>query len=106
MPFKKNAHKLIATMNAKYENKAKFLQSIGAQENELTSHQLQFLHKIQCEFNNFTEIKQNAQRNRREFAAEGWKWENAVEEDDMYLDKSSNERIHPCHLGGCILDLR
>jgi hypothetical protein len=51
------------------------------------------------------EIRQNAQRNRREFAAEGWKWENVVEEDAMYFDKSSNERIHPVHLGG-IMDLR
>ena len=50
------------------------------------------------------EIRQNAQRNRREFAAEQWKWENAVEEDQMFFDKRSNEHIHPVHLGG-IMDL-
>ena len=50
------------------------------------------------------EIRQNAQRNRREFAAEQWKWENAVEEDQMFFDKRSNEHIHPVHLGG-IIDL-
>ena len=50
------------------------------------------------------EIKQNAQRNRREFAAEQWKWENVVEEDQMFFDKRSKEHIHPVHLGG-IMDL-
>ena len=47
-----------------------------------------------------SEIRQNAQRNLREFASENWKWEDAVEEQDMYLDTQSNEYIHPVHLRG------
>ena len=56
-------------------------------------------------WSNGAEIRLNAQRNRREFAAEGWKWEQVVEEDGMYFDKTSSEYIHPIHLGG-IADLR
>ena len=51
------------------------------------------------------EIKLNAQRNLREFASEGWNWKNVLEEDEMFLDRLSNEWIHPVHLGG-IMDLR
>ena len=58
-------------------------------------------------WSNFDEIKLNAQRNRREFAAEGWDWHKVVEEDEMFFDKCSQERIHPVHLGvRCISDLR
>lgn len=56
-------------------------------------------------WNSPREIQQNASRNRREFAAEGWNWRNVVEEDQMYLDRSSLEFIHPVHLGGSIEDL-
>jgi hypothetical protein len=56
-------------------------------------------------WSNSAEIKQNAQRNLREFAAEGWNWKKVLEEEEMFLDKLSNERIHPVHLGG-IMDLR
>lgn len=56
-------------------------------------------------WSNSEEIKQNAQRNRREFAAEGWNWKKVLEEEEMFLDKFSNEWIHPVHLGG-IMDLR
>ena len=52
-----------------------------------------------------SEIHQNARRNRREFAAENWNWENVIEEDGMYFDDRSKEHIHPVHLGG-IADLR
>ena len=50
-------------------------------------------------WSNSAEIKQNANRNIREFAAEGWNWEKVVEEDEMFLDKCANEYIHPVHLG-------
>jgi hypothetical protein len=55
-------------------------------------------------WSNSAEIRLNAQRNIREFAAEGWNWEKVLEEDEMYHDKFSNELIHPVHLGG-IMDL-
>jgi hypothetical protein len=55
-------------------------------------------------WSNSAEIRQNAQRNIREFAAEGWNWEKVLEEDEMYHDKCSNELIHPVHLGG-MMDL-
>jgi hypothetical protein len=46
------------------------------------------------------EVDQNSRRNRREFAAEDWKWKDVIEEDQMFFDKRSNEHIHPVHLGG------
>lgn len=56
-------------------------------------------------WNSPRDIQQNARRNRREFAAEGWNWRNVLEEDQMYLDRLSQEFIHPVHLGGSINDL-
>ena len=48
------------------------------------------------------ELRQNARRNHKEFSYEGWKWEDVLEEADMFVDKLSNEYIHPVHLGGLV----
>eukprot|EP00980_Cylindrotheca_fusiformis_P000315 scaffold73_cov118-Cylindrotheca_fusiformis.AAC.11 len=42
------------------------------------------------------EIQENARRNRREFEAEGWDWHTVLEDDDMYVDATTGELIHPC----------
>jgi len=49
---------------------------------------------------NCREIKQNAQRNAREFAFEGWSAQYVLEEDQMYLDVGSMQFIHPVHVVG------
>mmetsp|Transcript_27563 Transcript_27563/g.40707 ORF Transcript_27563/g.40707 Transcript_27563/m.40707 type:complete len:203 (+) Transcript_27563:44-652(+) len=43
------------------------------------------------------ELHRNAQRNAFEFAAEGWNWRDAFEDENMYMDSISGERIHPAH---------
>lgn len=35
------------------------------------------------------------ERNRAEFAAEGWDWHSVLEDDDMYVDAQSGELVHP-----------
>ena len=49
-------------------------------------------------WSNSAEISMNAKRNLREFASEGWNWRDVVEEDQMFLDRFSDEFIHPVHL--------
>lgn len=43
-----------------------------------------------------SELYQNATRNTIEFAAEGFKWRN-VADDEQMVQLSSGERIHPIH---------
>lgn len=49
-------------------------------------------------WSNIYEIEENAERNKVEFAAEGWNWENATEDDSMYICKRTGELVHPVHL--------
>eukprot|EP00533_Pseudo-nitzschia_delicatissima_P008965 CAMPEP_0116100670 /NCGR_PEP_ID=MMETSP0327-20121206/12407_1 /TAXON_ID=44447 /ORGANISM="Pseudo-nitzschia delicatissima, Strain B596" /LENGTH=159 /DNA_ID=CAMNT_0003592593 /DNA_START=134 /DNA_END=613 /DNA_ORIENTATION=- len=51
-------------------------------------------------WSNGNEIRENAQRNAREFAFEGWSAQCVLEEDQMYLDVGSMEFIHPVHVVG------
>jgi hypothetical protein len=51
-------------------------------------------------WHDWEEIHENAQRNRREFAAEGWDWHTVLEDDDMYVDAITGELIHPCWFNG------
>jgi len=44
------------------------------------------------------ELQENTMRNAREFAAEGWKWENVIEDESMYVCSVSGELIHPIHM--------
>jgi hypothetical protein len=46
------------------------------------------------------EIQENAERNRIEFAAEGWDWHTVLEDDDMYVDADTGELVHPCWFDG------
>ena len=50
-------------------------------------------------WSSFDEISQNATRNKREYISEGRNPNCVVEEDEMYYDRTSNELIHPVHLG-------
>jgi len=43
------------------------------------------------------EIFENAQRNTVEFAAEGWNWRNATEDEGMFVCSESGELVHPVH---------
>lgn len=44
------------------------------------------------------EISENAERNRTEFASEGWDWHSVLEDDEMYVDSESGELVHPIWL--------
>lgn len=46
---------------------------------------------------NAEDLQLNAQRNAYEFAAEGWDWRTALEDENMYRDSASGELIHPVH---------
>jgi hypothetical protein len=46
------------------------------------------------------EIQENVERNCIEFAAEGWDWHTVLEKDDMYVDASTGELVHPCWFDG------
>jgi len=44
------------------------------------------------------EISENAERNRAEYASEGWDWHSVLEDDEMYVDAESGELVHPIWL--------
>lgn len=46
---------------------------------------------------NSEDLHLNAQRNAYEFAAEGWDWRTALEDENMYRDSASGALIHPVH---------
>jgi hypothetical protein len=45
---------------------------------------------------NGTELKKTADKNRHEYSAEGWDWNNVLEDEDMYVDMATGEKVHPC----------
>lgn len=52
------------------------------------------------------ELSEMVQRNTTEFHAENYDWNQVVLDEEMYLDASSGEKVHPCHVEGCYLDDR
>jgi hypothetical protein len=42
------------------------------------------------------EIQANAERNRYEFASEGWDFHSVLEDEDFYVDTSTGQLVHPC----------
>jgi len=45
---------------------------------------------------NRNEIKDIVDRNRYEYLSEGWEWSQVLEDEKMYLDVATGEKIHPC----------
>jgi hypothetical protein len=43
------------------------------------------------------ELQSLVARNTVEFAAEGWDWKNALEDEEMYVCAVSGEKVHPVH---------
>ena len=39
-----------------------------------------------------------SRRNVVEFQAEGWDWRTVVEDEDMYIDVRTGQKLHPCHV--------
>lgn len=52
-------------------------------------------------WSNAAEINENAARNSVEFAAEGWDWRTATEDDKMYVCCITGDLIHPVHYENC-----
>lgn len=48
-----------------------------------------------CLWSDASEIQENAERNRVEFAWEGWSWTTVLEDDEMYVDATTGELVHP-----------
>jgi hypothetical protein len=49
-------------------------------------------------WSNRHELQENAERNAREYAAEGWDWRGVTEDEGMYICSVSGELVHPIHL--------
>lgn len=45
---------------------------------------------------NGNELRKNADRNRHEYSTEGWDWNKVLEDEDMYVDIATGEKVHPC----------
>lgn len=45
---------------------------------------------------NGTELRETADKNRHEYSMEGWDWNNVLEDEDMYVDIATGEKVHPC----------
>jgi len=44
------------------------------------------------------ELSEMVERNTTEFHAENYDWNQVVLDDEMYVDATSGERVHPCHV--------
>ena len=56
-------------------------------------------------WNDSNEIREMAQRNYKEFEAEGFDYRNVVLDEDMFVDSINGGLIHPCHLSDdCFVD--
>ena len=49
-------------------------------------------------WSNSREIKENAERNMREYEYEGWDWNLVLEDDEMYVDSNTGDLVHPVWL--------
>jgi len=49
---------------------------------------------------NKNELRDIVHRNRCEYLAEGWEWSKVIEDEDMYIEASTGEKIHPCWVEG------
>lgn len=50
------------------------------------------------------ELSEMVERNTTEFHAENYDWNQVVLDDEMYVDASSGEKVHPCHVEGSYVD--
>ena len=50
-------------------------------------------------WSNRHELQENAERNAVEFASEGWKADNVIEDEGMYICSASGELVHPAWVG-------
>lgn len=46
------------------------------------------------------ELHEMVERNTTEFHAENYDWQQVVLDDEMYIDSTNGERVHPCHVLG------
>lgn len=44
------------------------------------------------------EIQKNAARNTIEFCSESWKWQNVLEDEQMFVHQENGELVHPIHV--------
>lgn len=45
---------------------------------------------------NGNELRNLVDKNRHEYSTEGWDWNKVLEDEDMYIDIATGEKIHPC----------
>mmetsp|Transcript_11886 Transcript_11886/g.34096 ORF Transcript_11886/g.34096 Transcript_11886/m.34096 type:complete len:238 (+) Transcript_11886:318-1031(+) len=50
------------------------------------------------------ELSEMVERNTTEFHAENYDWNQVVLDEEMYVDATSGERVHPCHVEGHLFD--
>lgn len=50
------------------------------------------------------ELSEMVERNTTEFHAENYDWNQVVLDEEMYVDATSGERVHPCHVEGLSFD--
>lgn len=61
-------------------------------------HRSEYSQRIACRmWTRPEEVFENAQRNALEFESEGWDWRSVTEDEGMYINTKTGERIHPVH---------